>query len=116
MQKVFVSIPMNGRRNEEVEKEIIEIVDYIHDMFGENIEVIDSFFTRQPTKDYKNLRLYYLGNSLIKMAECDTVVFARNWGDARGCRVEEKVAIEYGLDRMYLDGPGYSFFVPASSS
>lgn len=103
MKKVFISIPMNERPEEEVVMEIQEITNYIHHTFGDDIDVVHSLWTSQPNKSYPNPRVYYLGNALIRMGRCDTVVFAKGWKEARGCRIEEQVAIEYGLNRLYVD-------------
>lgn len=106
MKKVFISIPMNGRPEEEVLTEIQEITNYIHHTFGDDIDVVHSLWTPQPNKRYPNPRIYYLGKAIVKMGICDTVVFAKGWREVRGCRIEEKVAIEYGLDMLYLDDSG----------
>lgn len=103
MKKVFISIPMNGRPEEEILTEIEEITNYIHHTFGEDIDVIHSLWTPEPIKSYPNPRVYYLSWALLKMGSCDTVAFAKGWREARGCRIEEQVAIEYGLDRLYVD-------------
>lgn len=103
MKKVFISIPMNGRSEMEILKEIEEITNYIHHTFGEDIDVVHSLWTMLPNKGYLNPRIYYLGWALLRMGRCDTVVFAKGWKEAKGCRIEEQVAIEYGLDRLYVD-------------
>ena len=107
MKNVFISIPMNGRPEEEVLTEIQEITDYIHHTFGEeDIYITHSLWTPKPAIMYPNPRIYYLGKAIVKMGICDTVVFAKGWREARGCRIEEQVAIEYGLDRLYVDDNG----------
>lgn len=104
MNNVFISIPMNGRSDSEVEKEIKEITDYIHKTYGEDVYVMDNLHISKAKMYLKNPRLYYLGHAIETMAKCDTVVFAKGFSDAKGCRIEEAVAIEYGLDRLYLNG------------
>jgi len=116
MKKVFISIPMNGRPEEEVVMEIQEITNYIRHTFGEDIDVIHSLWTPQPNKSYPNPSVYYLGEALVKMGRCDTVVFAKGWKEARGCRIEEQVAIEYGLDILYIDECIYSLASPKNIS
>ena len=61
------------------------------------IEVIDSFFD-----DYNGNAVQFLGKSIIKLGEADLVVFLPGWNQARGCRIEEKVAIEYEIERIYM--------------
>ena len=37
------------------------------------------------------------------MAKCDALILARGWNSARGCRIERKVAKEYGLEVLSED-------------
>lgn len=60
----------------------------------ENVEVIDSFFQRAPV-DAKPL--WYLGESLKLLATADVAYFAPGWRKARGCKIENLCAKEYGI-------------------
>jgi hypothetical protein len=42
-----------------------------------------------------------LAKSLEKMAHCNTVYFAKGWENARGCKIEHEVALQYGLNIFY---------------
>jgi hypothetical protein len=42
-----------------------------------------------------------LAKSLEKMAHCNVVYFAKGWENARGCKIEHEVALQYGLDILY---------------
>ncbi len=35
------------------------------------------------------------------MAHCNVVYFAKGWENARGCKIEHEVALQYGLDILY---------------
>lgn len=63
-------------------------------MVGEPVEVIDSFFQNAPA-DAKPL--WFLGKSLELLAGADIAYFAKGWQDARGCKIENTCAIEYGI-------------------
>ena len=94
--KVFISQPMNGKTNEEILAAREKAVESVKRNFGdEEVEVIDSFFKDAP-HDAKPL--WYLGKSLELLAEADVAYFAKGWEDARGCRIENMAAIEYGID------------------
>ena len=95
MKKLFISQPMNGKTNEEILAVREKAIESVKRNFGEEVEVIDSFFQNAP-HDAKPL--WFLGKSLELMADADVVYFAKGWEDARGCRVENLAAMEYGLD------------------
>lgn len=61
---------------------------------GEPVEVIDSFFQEAPV-DAKPL--WFLGKSLELLAGADIAYFVKGWQDARGCKIENTCAIEYGI-------------------
>ena len=62
---------------------------------GDDIEIIDSFFENAPADARP---LWFLGKSLELLATADVAAFARGWRDARGCRIENICAIEYGIE------------------
>ena len=95
MKKLFISQPMNGKTNEEIEKVREKAIASATDMLGEPVEVIDSFFKDAP-HDAKPL--WFLGKSLELLATADVAYFAKGWQDARGCKIEHECAIEYGID------------------
>lgn len=52
-----------------------------------------------------NVPLYYLSQSLGKMAECDAVYLCDGWENARGCKVERAAAAAYDLELIGYDLP-----------
>ena len=55
-----------------------------------------------------------LAKSLELLADADVAYFAKGWESARGCRIENQCAIEYGIDTIedYTNGSleqGYNF-------
>ena len=100
--KVMLSQPMNGRSEEEIKKERKEIIEKFNKM---HIEVINTLFTEEAPDDC-NVAVYYLGKSITAMKDIDALYLCDNWNLARGCRIEEKVAREYGikiLDKSFFD-------------
>lgn len=91
--KVMLSQPMNGRSEEEIKKEREEIIEKFNKM---HIEVINTLFTEEAPDDC-NVAVYYLGKSISEMKDIDALYLCDNWNLARGCRIEEKVAKEYGI-------------------
>ena len=94
MKKLFISQPMNGRTNEEIERVREKAIKSAMEHLGEEVEVIDSFFKDAP---HVVNPLCYLGRSIELMSKADAVFFAKGWEGARGCRIEYTCAIEYGI-------------------
>ena len=95
MKKLFISQPMKGKTDEEILKEREKAIasakrNFVED---EEIEVIDSFFQSAPADARP---LWFLGKSLELLSTADIAYFAKGWENARGCRIENTCAIEYG--------------------
>lgn len=97
MKKLFISQPMNGKSEEEILAVRKNAIESAKVMFNEDVEVIESYF-----KDYNPdkgcVPLKYLSKSLELLADADVAYFARGWEQARGCRIENQCAIEYGIE------------------
>jgi len=96
MKKLFISQPMAGLTAKEILKKREEIRLKVEEKIGEPVEVIQSFF-----KDYEpigNNPVAYLGKSISLLAEADIAYFGEGWKEARGCRIEHEVAVQYGID------------------
>lgn len=99
--KVMISQPTNGRNQEEINKERQDIIEKFNKM---HIEVINTLFTEE-APDNCNVAVYYLGKSISAMKDIDAIYMCDNWFNARGCRIENRVAREYGikiLDKDFL--------------
>ena len=108
--KIFVSVPMNGREDSEVREEIDRIEALFRERFPEldDVKFVNNLNCKFNPEECGNMPLAGLGQAIKKMGFCDGVIFAEEYSKARGCVVEEKVAVEYGLDRYYIvDGSVY---------
>ena len=93
---VFISQPMLGRTDEEVLAERDEAIKVVKAKYPDKeIEVLETYF-QEEKPDYAN-DLYYLANSLVKMATAHLVVFVSKWENARGCIVEHICAEKYNI-------------------
>ncbi len=101
--KIFVSVPMAGKTNEEIrEYQKFLLDDFVKSMCEEcqsdvKFILIDSFIEEEPPENASNDGAWYLGRSLVKLAEADHVLFAPGWKDARGCRIEFEVCVMYDI-------------------
>jgi len=106
MKKVFVSVPMTGKSFYEVQHLIDEAIQeylikdihgdlrlydeakrntkFVHNNDGTIEKYIDASNAKIPN-------LVYLGVAINRMANCDDVIFARGWENAKGCQVEKLV-------------------------
>lgn len=96
-KRVFISQPMRGRTNEEILAEREALIENAKKRYGDNLEIIDSFFEDAP-HDAKPL--WFLGKSLQLLSTADIAIFAMGWDKARGCRIENRCAIEYGIETV----------------
>lgn len=95
MKKLFISQPMRGKTDEKILAERKKAIESAERNLGEPVEVIDSFFQNAPADARP---LWFLGKSLELLSTADIAYFAKGWEDARGCRIENQCAIEYGIE------------------
>ncbi|MBE6061860.1 MAG: DUF4406 domain-containing protein [Clostridium sulfidigenes] len=96
-KKLFISQPMRGKTDEEILHERKKAISEAREITGEDIEVLDTFFT-DFSEDAKPLQ--YLARSIEFLAKADIAYFAPGWETARGCKIEHECAVEYGIDRI----------------
>ena len=101
---VFISQPMRGRTDEEILKERQEIMSLLGSANPHkktwDLHIIDSFNNSRdfdPETNEKQISLHLLGESIQKLGEADFVILARGWEYAKGCRIEFKAAVNYGI-------------------
>ena len=97
--KLFISQPMRDKTDEEIKSERNDIIGKVKERYpNEEIEVIDSFFENAP-HDAKPL--WFLGKSLELLSTADIAYFADGWEEYRGCSIEHKCAMEYGINIIH---------------
>lgn len=95
MKRLFISQPMKGKTDDEILATRKKAIESAESYIGEPVEVIDSFFQDAPAEARP---LWFLGKSLELLATADVAYFASGWEEARGCKIENTCAIEYGID------------------
>lgn len=96
MKKLFVSMPMKGRTEEEIKASIQSMKKIAEIYEGEELELIDSYIEDNPPKDSKEA-VWYLGESLKKLAQADVFMGICESYDWSGCHIERQVAERYGI-------------------
>ncbi|RHK37086.1 DUF4406 domain-containing protein [Anaerobutyricum hallii] len=94
MKKLFISQPMRGKTDEEILETREKAIKKAEKQVGEPVEVIDSFFQSAPVGAKP---LWFLGKSLELLSSADIAYFAKGWEEARGCKIENTCAVEYGI-------------------
>ena len=100
MKKLFISQPMRDLSDEEILKAREEIRVRAEKTIGETVELIDSFIEEYPVEINKSIPVWYLGKSIQFLSQADIAYFGGDWRNARGCKIEHEVAVQYGIDRI----------------
>ncbi len=95
--KLFISQPMKGRTNDDIESERAAVVG-LFDTAKVEIELIDSFFKYAPAQAAP---LWHLGESIKRRGEADVVHFCKDWQLYNGCVIEHECAVRYGKTVLY---------------
>lgn len=94
--KVFISQPMKDRTDAEIQMARNAIIMHLQETY-DDVEILPSYFEDyEPTGGCVPLK--YLAKSLEMLADADMAYFAAGWDKARGCRIENTCAIEYGIE------------------
>lgn len=110
MKKVFISVPMSGRKNEDIAKDIVEAMEAVKNSSffkGEEIEFVHNLHCKLPS-DYeingmKKTSLWYLGEAIKSLSYCDACYFVPGWDKSSGCFIECEICLAYDVDRYTID-------------
>ncbi len=95
--KVFISQPMRDKTNEQILNERKRAINIIKKKFGKDVEILDSFFKDAP---HESTPVWFLGKSLEVLSKANLAYFIGDWKNYRGCKIENTVAHEYGIDTI----------------
>lgn len=92
-KKVFVSLPMHGRSEEEILKAQKEA---LKDLQDHPIEKDDEYELMETVSgDPEKSRLWHLGRAIQRLDDADVVYFDYGWHKAKGCWVEFIACLMY---------------------
>lgn len=94
---VFISMPINGRSEYDITTERLKIEEHLNEVLKEPFVIMDSFLREEPDDSVVYPGPWYLGASILMMGYADLIYFAKGWDQARGCKLEHDVAIQYGI-------------------
>lgn len=98
--KVMISQPMKGKTNKQIRSERVSVIKSLQD---KGYEVIDTIIAENPPAGIDE-PIYYLAKSIEFISKVDLVYFMKGWENARGCKIENLICLEYGKDIMYERG------------
>lgn len=97
--KVFISQPMKDKTDEEIKSERERAIRYAKKNYGDDVEIIDSFFEGAP-HDAKPL--WFLAKSLELLSTADVALFLPGWSKYKGCDIEHTCCLAYGIETICL--------------
>ena len=110
-KNIFISQPMTGKSEEEILATRQKEIEKIHQLFdadGVEINIITSYIddaTRNHFQKYVsddiNWDIFWLSQSLERLAMADMIWLCEGWEYSKGCNVELECAIQYGLVIVY---------------
>ena len=111
-KNVFISQPMTGKSEEEILATRQKAIDEIHQLASKDgdvqVNIIDSYIDDATRNEFQgrmgdaiNWDIYWLSQSLQKLATANTIWLCDGWEYSKGCNVELECAIQYGLNIVY---------------
>lgn len=101
---VFISLPMKGRTEEDVLKEMLDVFEKLEKRFPNiSFAFVDSYHKAIPSdiSETRKEGAWIITHSLKLMAMSDLVIFAGGWASAKGCIVEKDICSKYNIP--YID-------------
>ena len=110
-KNIFISQPMTGKSEEEILATRQKEIEKIHQSFEADdveINIIPSYIddaTRKHLQKYTsddiNWDIFWLSQSLERLAMADMIWLCDGWEHSKGCNIEFACAIQYGLGIVY---------------
>lgn len=92
--KAFISQPMRDKTDDQILAERNRAIEAIKKKYGNDVEVLQSFFQGAP---HNANPLWFLGQSIVILSQADVAYFIGDWKSYRGCKAENMLAREYGI-------------------
>ena len=110
MKRVFLSLPMHGRKDDEVLDELLDMQKHLEENVfkDEEFYITHNMLSEKELDFYdlvdnvKHKRLLYLGAAITKLSQCDYALFAPGWKGANGCQIEYMVCKAYGVKTIMM--------------
>lgn len=104
MKKLFVSVPMKGRTEEEIRASIVKMKTIAEAFEGEVLELIDSYVVDNPPAN-NHQAIWYLAKALEKLSEADVFICIDDYCNWNGCAIEVETANRYNIKSYFVPAP-----------
>lgn len=101
----MISQPMNGFTDEQIVDTRNRFLQYAE---KEGLEVVNTYFQDEwyskeamTKRGVVQIPLCFLAKAVECMSLCHIAYFAKGWENARGCKIEHEIALQYGLQIVY---------------
>lgn len=94
MMKVFISLPMNGKSDAEIERDMSKGRELLRYVYGDRFVFLDSYISDDPPSHVTGDEIpkWYLWRSLKILEKADLALLMPGWEDRQSCRIEKFVA------------------------
>lgn len=99
MKKLFISVPMKGRTEENIRKSMEKMHKIAEAVWEKELEVIPSFIEGKPPENNR-VSVWYLGKSIQLLADADYFIGIEYTNLFGGCDIERDVAMRYNIPRF----------------
>lgn len=103
MKKLFVSVPTNGRTEEDIEHSIKCMHDIAETMVGEPLEIVNDFSCDDTPAGVKSHALYFMANRIASLSLSDYMITFGYSACSKRCDLERDAARAYGVSMLTLD-------------
>lgn len=94
--KCFISVPISGRNDEDILKDIYEAqLDAEKKIKEEKPNALIIFKDGFSFNSNENNPVYLLGEAICNLSDCEYVYFCSNWDRSKGCKIENEVSLKY---------------------
>lgn len=103
MKKLFVSVPMQGRTEENIRNTINKLHHVAETIVGEELELLDTYHPEFPNfEEGVNPGIFYLSKSIEKLATADYLISTDYGWEYAGVQIERDIARQYGVEILAL--------------
>ena len=102
MKKLFISCPMRGRTADNILKSMEHMHKIAEIAFDQELEVVSNYIPDN-APETKNVRIWYLGEAIKKLADADYFIGVNYSEFFHGCDIETHVARRYNIPMYIVD-------------
>lgn len=105
MTKIYISMPMRGRTDENIQKSFDKVEKLARILLDDDVAVVNPFKPRAKKSDDIPIRhdVQALGESISLLSLADRAFFVNGFYYYPGCGIERDVCSNYGIPYMVFD-------------